>query len=272
MHTPLCKHALGEPEEYAEVAIQRGLKGIIFTCHSPMPKGWWPQVRMADSEFDEYLRIVQRASDAFKGSLDIQVGIESDFFPGMEEWIEGLHERTQFHHVLGSVHFFGPEYKAKFHTGDTLALEKQYFAHLAESAETGLFDTLAHPDLVKNHDPRHYDFTRLQDTIESALARIAKTKVAMEINTSGLHKRYPETNPGLDMLQLMRKYEIPVVIGSDSHKPGRVGADFLHATQILADAGYTHASYFKERRRREVPLADIANSLLFEVELAAVNE
>lgn len=46
MHTPLCKHAIGEPEEYAETAIQRGLKGIIFTCHSPMPDGWWSQVRM----------------------------------------------------------------------------------------------------------------------------------------------------------------------------------------------------------------------------------
>ena len=38
-HTPLCKHARGEPEEYAAVAEARGLKGIIFTCHCPLPDG-----------------------------------------------------------------------------------------------------------------------------------------------------------------------------------------------------------------------------------------
>ena len=31
MHTPLCKHAVGEPEDYAEQALAEGLKGIIFT-------------------------------------------------------------------------------------------------------------------------------------------------------------------------------------------------------------------------------------------------
>ena len=40
MHTPLCKHAAGEPEDYAEVAQRRGLKGIIVTCHNPAPDGF----------------------------------------------------------------------------------------------------------------------------------------------------------------------------------------------------------------------------------------
>ena len=30
-HTPLCKHASGSPSEYAAVAEQRGLKGLIVT-------------------------------------------------------------------------------------------------------------------------------------------------------------------------------------------------------------------------------------------------
>ena len=39
-HTPLCGHATGEPEEYAAMAELRGLKGIIFTCHAPLPGGF----------------------------------------------------------------------------------------------------------------------------------------------------------------------------------------------------------------------------------------
>lgn len=267
MHTPLCKHAVGEPEEYAEVAVARGLKGITFTCHSPMPNRWWPQVRMDESQLDEYLAMVDRARQAFAGRLEVRVGMESDYFPGMEWWVEKLNERGDFHHVLGSVHFFGREYKTKFYKGDDFAFEKQYFQHLADSAETGLFDTLAHPDLIKNHKPEHYDFLRLEDSINDALVRIAKTKVAMELNTSGILKRFPETNPGPQMLALMCKHGIPVVIGSDSHKPQRVGADFLFATQLLEEAGYTKASYFIERRRFECSLKTIANSLRFPLEV-----
>ena len=44
MHTPLCKHARGEPEDYAAVAERRGLKGIVVTCHNPTNDGWSPGV------------------------------------------------------------------------------------------------------------------------------------------------------------------------------------------------------------------------------------
>src|SRR5690606_21967171 len=130
--------AYGEPEEYAEVALARGLKGITFTCHSPMPDGFWPEVRMDVKELETYQSLVTRAAKAYKGELDIRLGMETDFFPGMEWWAEWLNENLPLSHVLGSVHFFGPEYKQKFWKNDLPAFQKQYFTHLAESAETGL--------------------------------------------------------------------------------------------------------------------------------------
>ncbi|MDB6056624.1 MAG: Histidinol phosphate phosphatase, partial [Verrucomicrobiales bacterium] len=36
MHTPLCRHASGEPTEYAAHALSVGLTEIGFTDHSPM--------------------------------------------------------------------------------------------------------------------------------------------------------------------------------------------------------------------------------------------
>ncbi len=38
MHTPLCRHATGEPGEYAARAIALGLTEIGFSDHSPMPQ------------------------------------------------------------------------------------------------------------------------------------------------------------------------------------------------------------------------------------------
>ena len=261
MHTPLCGHAYGEPEEYAMQAMGMGLKGIIFTCHSPMPEGFWPGVRMADAEFDEYVAMVQRAAEAFEGRIDVRLGIESDFFPGYEDWLEELHNRADFHHVLGSVHYFGPEYQEAFWQGDRFKFRQQYFEHLAESAETGLFDTLAHPDLVKNLAPHEWDFEEMRETIASALDRIATTGVAMEINTSGVNKSLPQMNPGPEMLVMMCERSIPVVIGSDSHVPDRVGIDFDEALDSLEQAGYSNVSYFLNRERRDVPIADVRRTM-----------
>ncbi|WP_294388466.1 histidinol-phosphatase [Prosthecobacter sp.] len=261
MHTPLCKHAWGEPEEYAQQAVKAGLKGIIFTCHCPMPNGFWPTVRMAESEFDTYVAMVQRAADAFKGKLDIRLGIESEYFPGCEEYITGLHQRANFHYVLGAVHWQAKEYLNKFETGTIENFRRTYFEHLAKSAESGLYDCLAHPDLVKNYHPDSWCFAIVKNTVSTALDRIAATGVAMELNTSGLNKSYSEMNPGLEMLRMMAERKIPVVIGSDSHRPVRVGEHFVTALNHLTEAGYEKVSYFLNRQRIDLKISDVLASL-----------
>ena len=257
MHTPLCKHAWGEPEEYAAQALQVGLKGIIFTCHCPMPDGFWPTVRMADSEFDTYIAMVERAAVAFQGRLDVRLGLESEFFPGMEGWIEKLHQRADFDYILGAVHWQARDYLAKYETGTIEAFRKTYFNHLAQSAEAGLYDCLAHPDLVKNYHPDSWCFAIVKDQIAAALDRIAGTGVAMELNTSGLNKSYSEMNPGLEMLRMMSDRGIPIVIGSDAHRPNRVGEHFMTALSHLQEAGYENVSYFLKRQRIDLKIASV---------------
>ena len=261
MHTPLCKHAWGEPEEYAAQALKSGLKGIIFTCHCPMPDGFWPSVRMSNSEFDTYVEIVRRAAEAYAGRLDVCLGLESEFFPGHEKWISELHKRADFDYILGAVHWQSKDYLTKFETGTIENFRRIYFEHLAQSAETGLYDCLAHPDLVKNYHPDSWCFAIIKDTVAGALDRIAKTGVAMELNTSGLNKSYPEMNPGNEMLRMMAERGIPVVLGSDSHKAVRVGEHFITALNNLAEAGYENVSYFKKRQRIDLKINDVLASI-----------
>lgn len=261
MHTPLCKHASGEPEEYAQQALKAGLKGIIFTCHCPMPDGFWPTVRMSESEFDIYLALVQRAADAFKGKLDIRLGIESEYFPGCEDYIAKLHQRAEFHYVLGAVHWQAAEYRNKFEIGTIENFRRTYFDHLAKSAESGLYDCLAHPDLVKNYHPDSWCFAIIKNSAAAALDRIAATGVAMELNTSGLNKSYSEMNPGNEMLRMMAERKIPIVLGSDAHKPVRVGDHFVTALTNLGEAGYEKVCYFLNRQRIDLKISDVLASL-----------
>jgi histidinol-phosphatase (PHP family) len=260
-HTPLCKHAVGDPEEYCAHALHRGLRGIIFTCHAPLPHNWAPEVRMSDAEFDTYVAMVARARDAYLGCLDVRLGLESDFVPGLESWLEKLHRRAPLHHVLGSVHYQMGFYRELFFTGDVFAYQQHYYEHLALSAETGLFDTLAHPDLIKNESPVEWRFARIQPFIEKALDRIAATGVAMELNTSGMLKALPEMNPGLPQLRLMRERGIPVVLGADAHRPERVGDRYATALSLLQEAGYDEVNVFLDRQRHPIPISQALDSI-----------
>lgn len=261
MHTPLCKHAEGHPSEYVAVGAERGLAGVIFTCHSPMPNRFSHKVRMTPDQFEEYCDLIQEAADGAPDGFEVRLGMESDFFPGMEKWLTELHQKADFHYILGSVHWHIPEYIDAFWAGDQEAFREQYFEHLAESAECGLFDSLAHPDLIKNSEPDEWAFETAKPVIARALDRIAATGVAMELNTSGLRKPYSEMNPGPEMLAMMAERGIPVVIGSDSHVPERVGAQFEEALTSLEEAGFKAVSVFKERKRSEFDITEVKNSL-----------
>jgi histidinol-phosphatase (PHP family) len=261
MHTPLCKHAYGEPEEYAAQGLRAGLRGIIFTCHCPMPNAFWPTVRMDEAEFDAYVAMVGKATQKFKGKLDVWLGLESEYYPGYEKYIEELHQRADFHFILGSVHWQSKEYLGKFENGTIEGFRRTYFNHLADSAESGLYDCLGHPDLVKNYHPDSWCFPILKEHVSRCLDRIAATGVAMELNTSGLNKSYHEMNPGNEFLGMMAERGIPLVIGSDAHRSARVGEHFIQALENAKAAGYKEVNYFEWRKRKALKLDAVLESL-----------
>lgn len=261
-HTPLCKHADGEPLEYAAVAEARGLKGLHVTCHNPMPSGFSASVRMAESEFDEYVDLVAKATDEMAGRVDVRLGLEADYFEGFEAYLEKQLASAEFHFVLGSVHPQIGEFRQRYWQDDLAEVQRIYFDLLAKSAETGLFDSLAHPDLIKNFTSEAWDPPSMLDVIRPALDRIAKTGVAMELNTSGVNKRISEMNPFPDMLREMKARNIPVTLGADAHVPERVGDGYETAMHLLQSVGYEHINFFLDRKRQEVPIETALDSLV----------
>jgi histidinol-phosphatase (PHP family) len=262
MHTPLCKHAFGSPEDYGEVARARGLTGITVTCHNPLPDGIGAKIRMDESEWPLYLDLVARAREAMAPDIDVRLGLEADYMSGLEPFLRKQLASAPFDYVLGSVHWHMAEWQHRFWVSDSLRqLYTVYFEQLALAAESGLFDCLAHPDLIKNVSPSRWDFEEHRDLIETALDRVAATGMAMELNTSGRLKSIGEFNPGKTMLECMKARDIPVVVGSDAHTPERVGDAFEDAFELLLEVGYTNISLFSGRKRYEVPLTEALASL-----------
>ncbi len=261
MHTELCKHSRGTPDEYAAVAVARNLKGMTVTCHCPLPDQINAESRMAYDQVATYVNMVMATRSRFQGRLDVRLGLESDYLPQFVPWLHKLHAEQDYSYILGSVHPQAAYYHKAFWTGDIRTFHRTYFRHLAEAAETGLFDCLSHPDLVKNADPGNWDFRVLENDIGRSLDRIAQTGTAMEFNTSGIFKKVREYNPGQAQLSMMQERNIPVVIGADAHVAKRVGDHFSQALDLLQDVGYTHVSLYLDRQRQDLEIDRVRRSL-----------
>lgn len=260
-HTPLCKHARGEPREYALAAVESGLRGAIITCHGPLPDGISSSVRMSPEEWPLYQEMVREAAEGLEGEAELQLGVEMDYLPGLEPWNRKILDSTRLSYVLGSVHSHIKYYVAVYFNDDWPSFFATYYQHLAEAAESGMFDCLAHPDIVKNQNPEAWESDFPEKAILDCLDRVAAAGTAMELNTSGRNKVLPEMNPGPQILRWMAEREIPVVVGADAHDPHRAGDNFRSAIELLRECGYSKISLFQNREREDLEIEEVLLTL-----------
>ena len=256
LHTPLCRHATGEPGEYAARALEIGLTEIGFSDHSPMPRDDFDNWRMYDRQLDEYVAKVRRAQRDFP-QLTIRLALEVDYLPGYEDWIRGLATRHPWDYFIGSVHYVSdgwaiddPQKISEWKHRNASEVWSAYFERLTKAAESGFFEIIGHADLPKKfgHRPDR-DCTPL---CEKFLNAAKEHGCAIEINTAGLRKDCREIYPSREILQLAFQKGVPITFGSDAHAPGEVGMNFAEAVQLAREAGFKKYCRFAQRKRESV--------------------
>jgi histidinol-phosphatase (PHP family) len=251
MHTPLCRHATGEPVDYARRAVELGLTEIGFSDHSPMPRDDFDNWRMRDGQLDEYVARVRLAQYTFP-QLTIRLALEVDFLPGHEDWIRRLAARHPWDYFIGSVHYISdswdidnPAKLSEWKKRDAYEVWSAYFERLTLAAESKLFDIIGHADLPKKFGIRPaQDCTPLY---EKFLEAVKKSGCAIELNTAGLRKDCKEIYPSRQLLELAFQKGVPITFGSDAHAPEEVGMNFAEAIQLARAAGYQ--TYLRFERR-----------------------
>jgi histidinol-phosphatase (PHP family) len=258
MHTPLCRHAVGEPADYARRAVELGLTEIGFSDHSPMRRDDFDDWRMRAGQLDEYVGKVRRAQQAFP-QLTIRLALEVDYLPGQEDWIRELATRHPWDYLIGSVHYVSeswaidnPHKLSEWKNRDAFEVWSIYFERLTMAAETGFFEIIGHADLPKKfgHRPTR-DCTPLYERFLNAAK---KHNCAIELNTAGLRKDCKEIYPSREILQLAFQKSVPVTFGSDAHAPEEVGMNFIEAIQLARSAGYQQYCSFAQRERAMISM------------------
>jgi histidinol-phosphatase (PHP family) len=257
-HTPLCRHAKGEPTELAAQAIRVGLQEMGFSDHNPMPEDDFDDWRMLAKELDGYVAKVEQARQDHP-TLKIKLALEVDYVPGYEDWVRDLARRHHWDYLIGSVHYLSgrwaidnPTQIARWKQHDPLEVWTSYCDHLTKAACSGLFDIIGHADLCKKFCfyPRGDPAALFKDFIRAAKDH----RVAIELNTAGLRKDCREIYPSPTILQMAAQAQVPITFGSDAHAPEEVGLNLAEAVQLARGAGYTSWVRFTQRRAEEVKL------------------
>jgi len=256
IHTKMCGHAKGEMEDYLTTAQRLGLAEIGFSDHLPLyflsPEEMIPGYAMPEGDIPAYIDAVKKLQKK-GGPVQVKLGVEADYIPGCEDKLEKLLNPHSFDFIIGSVHFIDgwsfdrQEEIDRYGEWDIWELYERYFTLVQQAALSGLFDIMAHPDLIKK-----FNFIPSQDLMplyENTVRAFKKAGVCVEVNTAGL--RYPvrEVYPSPGFLKVAFRHGLPVTLGSDAHLPEQVGAGLAEAVALLREIGYTEITLFEQRSR-----------------------
>jgi len=258
--------SLANVERYRAVAADRGISELGVSEHvyrftqalDVWRHPFWEQY--AHDDLDSYCGFVREQTD-------LRLGIEADFVPGGEDRMANLLEARDFDYVIGSVHFMRDgavdmdDYSVWDSGRSVEEIWRRYFQTIGEAAASGLFDVLAHPDLVKVWGgERPLPGGDLRRYYELAMDGIAASGIAVEVSTAGLRKRVAEIYPAPAFLSMALEAGASVALSSDAHRPEDVGADYDRALELLDELGVRELSVFERRKRRMEPIGATATT------------
>ena len=266
IHTPYCGHAHGKIIDYVETAIQQGMKKICFTDHleryyltASQKKRYWDW-GMNKQNLARYFQELEDVKATYKDRIAIRSGLEIDYIEGAEDMIIPLIEKYPYDFLLGSVHClpkFGWKHIANYTEKDMWPIFNEYFRAAKAIVSASIFDSLAHIDFIWRYAkwPAKKSmaiFKLIEDVVQTA----SFNNVAIELNSNGYLWSQIYTIIGGDpfeiLLENIRKYKVPITIGSDAHKPQYVGKAFKELAHLLKIMGIKqYCTYEKKRKKWE---------------------
>jgi histidinol-phosphatase (PHP family) len=231
---------------------------------------------MPERNLESYLREVREAKARYSGRLEIFLGIEADYIPGVTSPDHPRIRDLGLDFVIGSVHFAEPpdgdhswtvdgsrqELEgglARVYKGDIRALIERYYALVAEMAAGTRPDIIGHFDVVKKNNRTGDLFEEEEPWYRvaalEALAAVARSGSILEINTGGIVRNTSGMlYPSEWILKEAHRMRIPVMVNADAHRPQDIDGYFDQATALLLGLGFTTQRQLTSTGWMDVPL------------------
>ena len=235
-------------ESYVLSAITRGLTEIVFLEHMEAGVHYFETTWLTENDFDVYFAEGKGLQEKYKDRIRVSLGVEVGYSPShKEELLERLAKR-EWDRVGVSYHFMplpGEQYDTNLvsrkeknisaieNAGSRKVLDK-YFSTLLEAVMILPGTVLCHLDAALRFQPGITINEDYLEPIRNVLKVVKEKEMALEINTSGFAIRAIPF-PAHFIIQEALKMDIPLLPGSDAHKPEDVGRKFDLLPDYLKD-------------------------------------
>ncbi len=275
VHPSYSIDAHGTIDEFCRAAIENGIREIGFTTHLDTDAESGDAYvnlngRRVDSRsehwLEDYQSSVRQAHDRYHSrGLTVRLGLELDYYRGVDQMLPKGLNPSDFDFLIGSVHLI--DHKAislreharqLFDIYSAEGLADVYFGLLVECIESGLCDVVGHLDIYRRFG-EEFCGSRIHDLwrphIEGLATAMKKHHVTFEVNISSWRKGLTEPMPEKNLIQaLLERGVRSVTIGSDAHAPADVGAGMDKALSMLRSLGLKTITTYQLRRAVQVPI------------------
>ncbi len=246
--------------EMVDFAVAHNFTALGFTGHCPLPFDNTYSI----TDYEGYCNEVRALKEEYADRIEISLGLEMDYVPGMLEDFSPLIKQGGLEYTIGSIHLIPAEGSAprsaddlwmidgsryqtydeglmKHFGGDIRRGVRAYFHNENVMLERNRPTIVGHPDKIVMHNRDRYfteDEPWYRDLALETIHLIKELDLICEINTRGIYKgRHADYYPGKWLIQEMKQLHIPVLVSTDAHAP----EDLLRtegAYEYLQEIGY----------------------------------
>lgn len=245
------------PAAHLAQAMARGFLAFGCSSHAPLPfeTSW----NMKAERFAAYCEEVRAAAAAHQGGMEVYLGVEVDFIPGVMGPGAAVLAPGKLDYTVGSIHFVDQfpdgrpwevdgrhklflEGLDTVFGGDAQRAVSRYFALTRQMLREAPPTLLGHMDKIKIQDEGGKLFSEraawYEAELMATLEELAGSEVMLEINTRGMYKGlWPEPYPSYWVIERAHAMGIPLVLNADSHLPTEVDLGFGDVAQRLQAMG-----------------------------------
>ena len=258
-------------EEFVKEAIRQGFYSYGVSSHAPLPfpTQWTMEWGQMEAYLDEFKNLRSKYAD----EIELYVGLEIDYLNEESNPSVARFTELPLDYRIGSVHLLydaagevvdidcSPavfkERVDRHFNGDVLRVIRMYFDRLFRMVELGGFDILGHADKMHYnascYHPGLLDEPWYEALMKDYFSLVASRGYLVEINTKAydsLGTFYPNSR----YWELMKEYQIKVLVNSDAHYPERINAGRMEALRLLQAKGFAAVAELHQGSWREVPI------------------
>jgi len=275
-HNEMCHHAVGSIEDYLRHAIKSKLQTIGISDHFPyeflknIERIPYEEYAITLPEIEDYLSTAEKLKEKFKTNINVRIGFEVDYFKNqafaLNNHLNKIKNRLDY--ILGSIHilnfrdgrgawgFDDSRFRKDFEHYGPQQVYINYYKKLQKmiKSEDFDFDIVGHLDLPKKFNDNPTNKEEVFDEVMKTLELIKAKDKAIEVNTGGFRKPCKEQYPSEKIIKEMYSLDIPILLGSDAHKPKDIGYKFKKILKIIKKIGYNQLAHFDKRKRNFIEI------------------